>query len=240
MMWVANLLKGLGKHFRTTLLAGLVVALPLAVTFVILKFIFDLLDPQLKPLFEKTIDHYTPGMGIAALAVIVYLMGLVTTHVLGRRIIGLGHALVDRIPVVNAVYRATRQATEVLSSVQSDGRFSPVVFIDFPGNGLKSIGLVTAKLKDETGATLLAIYVPTTPFPTSGFLIFLHEEQVTPTDLTVDEAMKLIVSAGIVAPDEIIAHPYDYAGNPTTPGVSPFPGPRPDEPQAPDGGASNQ
>ena len=239
-MWVANLLKRSGKHFRTSLIAGLVVALPLGVTFVILKFIFDFLDPRLKPIFENTIDHYTPGMGIAALVVIIYLLGLVTTHVMGRRIIRFGHAVVDRVPVVNTVYKTARQATEVLSSVQSDSRFSSVVLIDFPGQGLRSIGLVTSRLKDQDGTTLLAVYVPTTPFPTSGFLIFLHEDKVTPTDLTVDEAMKLIVSAGIVAPDEIISHPYDYAGNATTPGVSPSTGPRPHEPQVPDSSDSNQ
>lgn len=229
MLWIANLFKALGKHFRTTLVAGLVVTIPLAATFLILKFIFDFLDPWLKPIFSATIEHYTPGMGIAAMALILYLIGLIATHVLGRRIIDFGHALLDRVPVVNTVYRTTRQATEVLSNVQSDGKFSSVVLIDFPGRELKSIGLVTSKLKDQDGATLLAVYVPTAPLPTSGFLLFLHENQATPTDLTVDEAMKLIVSAGIVAPDEIIAYPYDYAGNPPAPGVSPSHVSRPSE-----------
>ena len=205
-----KLLKPVGRHIRTTLIAGLLIIIPVVVTFILLRFVFDFLDAQLQQLLDPFIPFY-PGMGIIALVILIYLAGFVTTHVLSRRMINLGYSLIDRVPVVNSVYRAARQATEVISNVGSNGKFSSVVFVDFPGYGLKSIGLVTATLKDQDGKPLLAVYMPTSPFPTSGFLLIIPEDRVTPTDLPVDEAMKLIVSAGIIAPDKITSGPDVFA-----------------------------
>ena len=241
MKWIAQILKLIGLHFRTTLIAGLLITIPVVVTFVILKFVFNFFDDLLQPIFDRFIEDYIfPGMGIVALVIIIYLAGLVTAHVMGRRLIAFGHSLVDLVPVVRTVYRAARQATDVLSTVGSDGKYSCVVLVDFPGYGLKSIGLVTATLKDQNGTNLLAVYMPTSPFPTSGFLVILPEDQVTMTDLPVDDAMKLIVSAGIMAPDKIVSNPDAFGGARKPPGY-PFSTPgQAAPPQPPDSGASNQ
>ncbi len=217
--------------------------IPVAVTALILKFLFDFFDGLLEPLFDQFID-YQLGMGIAGLAVIIYLVGLVTTHFLGKRLMHLGNSVVDRIPVVSGVYRAARQATEVFSTVGSgsNGKFSSVVLVEFPGNGLRSIGLVTARLKDQDGNQLLAVYMPTSPLPTSGFLVILPEDRVTPTDMAVDDAVKLIVSAGVVAPDRIMSHPFSVDGVPLQPPL-PSASPPPDQGDplaSPDNRASNQ
>ncbi len=208
MLGLGQSLRKTGSHIRGTLIAGLLVIMPVAVTFLILKVVFDFFDPLLKDLIEPYSPQYTPGMGILALLIVIYLAGLVTRHVLGRRIIGFGHNIVNRVPVVSGVYRAARQATDVFSAVsaKSNGRYSSVVLVEFPGNGLQSIGLVTGSMKDRDGNNLLAVYMPTSPFPTSGFLVILPEDRVTPTDMPVDDAIKLIVSAGVVAPDHIITH----------------------------------
>ena len=210
MVWFGGIFKNVGLHIRTTLLAGVLVTIPVVVTFVILKFVFDFFDPLLQPLFESFTDRHTPGMGILALVIIIYLAGLVTTQVLGRRMIQLMHGTVDLIPVVRSVYRAARQATEVFSTVGANGKYSGVVLVDFPGNGLRSIGLVTGRLKDQDGNPLLAVYMPTSPFPTSGFLVIIPPHQVTPTDMTVNDAMKLIVSAGIMVPETIVSNPNPF------------------------------
>ena len=212
MGWVGKILRTIGRHVRTTLVAGVLIIIPIVVTFVIVKFVFDFFDPLLKPLFEQFTDRYVRGMGIAALVVIVYIAGLVTTHVLGRRLIELGHSLVDQIPVVRGVYRAARQATQVFSTVNTNGNSGGVVLVDFPGNGLRSIGLVTGRLKDQHGNELVAVYMPTSPFPTSGFLIIMPEDRLTPTDLAVDDAMKLIVSAGVLSPERIEYSPSILEG----------------------------
>ena len=208
MNWLVNVVTVSVRHFRNTLLAGALILIPVAVTYVVFKYLFDLFDPLLEPVFDQFTDSYVKGMGLVALIILIYLFGLITTHVMGRRLIGIGHGVVDTIPVVRAVYRTVKQATEVLSTVShaSDGQ-SCVVLVDFPGNGLRSIGLVTSKIQDQDGAPLLVVYVPTSPFPTSGFLVFLPPDKVTMTDLPVDEAMKLIVSAGIMAPEKIVSYP---------------------------------
>ncbi len=205
--------------------AGILVMLPLVITWVILKFLFDTFDPILEDLIEKFANRYTPGMGIAALALIIYLVGLIATQVIGRRLIQFGHGVVDLVPIVRGIYRTARQATEVFTSVAGGGggKYSAVVLVEFPGYGLRSIGLVTAKMKDENGGTLLAVYMPTSPFPTSGFLCILPEDRVTYTDLPVDEAMKMIVSAGIASPDTIRAGPLTFGGTPRTAENGPSP-----------------
>ena len=243
MHWIGRTLKTFGKHIRTTLIAGILIMIPVAVTVLILRFIFEFFDGLLEPLLDQFID-YQIGMGIAGLAIIIYLVGLVTTHFLGKRLINLGNNMVDRIPVVSGVYRAARQATEVFSTVGSgvNGKFSSVVLVEFPGNGLRSIGLVTGRLKDQDGNPLLVVYMPTSPFPTSGFLVILPEDRVTPTDMAVDDAVKLIVSAGVMAPDRIVSYPTAVDGAPSQP-VPPFASPPPDQGDplaSPDNRASNQ
>ena len=244
MLEVGKSLRKTGSHIRGTLIAGLLVIMPLAVTFLILKFVFDFFDPLLKDLIEQFAPRYTPGMGIIALLIVIYLAGLVTRHVLGRRIIQLGHNIVDRVPVVSGVYRAARQATDVFSAVsaRSNGRYSMVVLVEFPGNGLQSIGLVTGSMKDRDGNNLLAVYMPTSPFPTSGFLVIIPEDRVTPTDMPVDDAIKLIVSAGVVAPDQVITHakPFHGVAYPPPWGVTVQPVEPSVQDQRPDNRASNQ
>ena len=211
MGFINKIVGGGGVHIRTTLVAGMLVMIPIVVTYVILRFIFDAFDPLLKDLLELVVPKYTPGMGIIALLIIIYLVGLVTTHWVGRRTIALAMGLVHMIPVVNSVYRAAHQATQVFSSVNSNGKFSAVVLVDFPGSQLKSIGLVTSTLKDQDGTNLLTVYMPTSPFPTSGFLVVLPEGRVTPTDIAVDDAMKMIVSVGIITPKQITTYPNPIA-----------------------------
>ena len=235
---MGNILRTVARHIRTTLVAGVLIVIPVGLTAIILKIAFDFFDGLLEPFYDQFTDVFKPGMGIAALVVVIYLSGLLTTHFLGRRLIELGHGIVDSIPVVRSVYRAARQATEVFSTVGANGKYSAVVLVEFPGYGLRSIGLVTAKLTDQDGKPLLAVYVPTSPFPTSGFLLILPENQVTPTDLPVEDAMKLIVSAGIIAPERISSNPD---GIPSTLTSSPLP---PEGPAArthdSDSNASNQ
>ena len=235
---MGNVLRTVARHIRTTLVAGVLILVPVGLTAIILKIAFDFFDGLLEPLYDQFTDVFRPGMGVAALVVVIYLTGLLTTHFLGRRLIELGHGIVNSIPVVRSVYRAARQATEVFSTVGTDSKYSAVVLVEFPGYGLRSIGLVTSKLTDQDGNPLLAVYVPTSPFPTSGFLLILPEDQVTPTDLPVDDAMKLIVSAGIVAPEKISSNP---GRSPSTLMPSPLP---PDGPVArthdSDNNASNQ
>jgi len=200
------------RHFRTTLGAGILVMLPIGITVLIFKFFFELLDPLLLPVFQKWVPGSDPpGLGLAALLVLLYLAGLITAHVYGRRVVEIGHSFFGGIPVVKSVYSTARSAVELLATSSKDQPYGGVVLIDFPSRGLKSIGLVTANLGVQDGEEMLAVYVPASPIPSSGFLVVVAAKDVTPTEMSVDDAMKMVISSGILASDVFLAPSLHYA-----------------------------
>jgi uncharacterized membrane protein len=184
-------------HIERTLGAGILVILPIGITVVILKFFFDLLDPVLQPVVDLLPGPDVPGLGFITLMFLIYLAGLITAHVLGRRVIDLAHRVLEVIPVVKSIYGTTRSAIEMLSGNSGD-RYSSVVLIDFPRPGTRAIGLVTSRMFDTNGEETLAVYIPTTPIPSSGFLVIVPASEVTPTDMSVEDAIKVVISGGIL------------------------------------------
>ena len=192
------LLKRFFLHIRTTLIAGLLAILPIGVTLFVLKFFFELLDPILGPIFDMGNVRIFPGLGVIVLLILLYVVGIITTKILSARIVTLGHKLIEKIPVISSIYSTTRSGVEILSGTQGfESR--GVVLVDFPRPAMKAIGLITAELGVLNGEPMVAVYIPTTPVPSSGFLIVVALSDVTPTDISVDDAMKIIVSGGILA-----------------------------------------
>jgi len=180
--------------------AGLLVILPIGITLLVLKFFFGLLDPLLEPFLEFLPGRYIIGSGLAALVVGLYLIGLITSHVVGRRLIEWGHLIIERIPLVKIIYSTTRSGVEMLSG-SKDSPYRGVVLVEFPRPGMRSIGLVTSSLEPAGGEEMVFVYIPTTPVPSSGFLVVVGVKDVTPLDMSVDDAMKVIISGGILAAD---------------------------------------
>ena len=150
-------------------------ALPIGITLLVLKFFFELLDPNLRPLLEFLPGPYVTGSGLAALVLAIYLIGLIASHVVGRRLIGLGHLVMERIPVVKSIYGTTRSGVEMLSG-SKDSAYRGVVLVEFPRSGMHSIGLVTSSLEGPDGGEMVFVYIPTTPVPSSGFLVMVGVE----------------------------------------------------------------
>ena len=183
------------------------VILPIGMTVLILKFFFDLLDPVLQPAVDLLPGPTITGAGMIALIVLVYLLGLFAAQVVGRRLIGFGHRIMEVIPVVRGIYGTTRMAIQILSSSgngSSNGgvdldqqQYTGVVLIDFPRPGIRSIGLVTSNMLDSDGEEVLSVYIPTTPIPSSGFLVIVPASDVTRTDMRVEDAMRVVMSGGI-------------------------------------------
>ena len=139
-----------------------------------------------------------PGLGVIVLLILLYVVGIITTKILSARIVNVGHKLIEKIPVISSIYSTTRSGVEILSGTQGfESR--GVVLVDFPRPAMKAIGLITAELGVLNGEPMVAVYIPTTPVPSSGFLIVVALSDVTPTDISVDDAMKIIVSGGILA-----------------------------------------
>lgn len=182
------------------------VILPIGITVLVLKFFFDLLDPVLQPLVDLLPGRSVTGTGMVALVVLVYLLGLFAALVVGRRLIGVGHRVMEVIPLVKGIYGTTRMAIEVLSKSQNgnisgdgdeDQQYAGVVLIEFPRAGIMSIGLITSSMLDTDGEEVLSVYVPTTPIPSSGFLVIVPASEVTRTDMSVEDAMRVVISGGI-------------------------------------------
>lgn len=204
--------------FQTNLIAGVLTILPLAVVYVIVDFVLQILSDAGKPFIKglaSWVSVWSPAAaGIlldnavqAVLAVIVvicflYLLGLVATQVVGARLIDYVERLIARIPFVTQIYGATKKLVGALQQ-KPDG-VQRVVLIAFPHPGMRAIGLVMRTFRDgASGQELAAVFVPTTPNPTSGYLEIVPVADCVPTAMTMDEAMSMIMSGGAVAPDSL-------------------------------------
>lgn len=193
------------RHLQLKTVSGLMELLPLLVTIMVVAFIINNVDEFIRPLLAQIPAHIPllgsldfPGVGIIAVALLFYLVGLAVSTALGRRAIDLKSALLNSLPVVGTIYGVTQQAAAVMSS---DYRFSRVVFIEWPRTGMIAMGFVTGRaLCEDTGKSIVAVYIPTVPNPTSGNMAFVIEDDVIETDLTVEDAMKMVFSGGIVMP----------------------------------------
>ncbi|MFQ5860095.1 MAG: DUF502 domain-containing protein [Dehalococcoidia bacterium] len=203
------LLNSVSKHFRTRLTAGLLVVVPAAITYLVLFLIYGFLADLTQPLQQAMKQslpspwHWViPAAGVLSILLLIYLAGWLGTIWGVRSLVHQGHRLVERIPVVKSIYGAARMATEFFSTANHT-KFSRVVMVEFPRKGITSIGLVTGTIKDRDGKDRVMVYVPTTPNPTSGYLVILAEEEVLPTDMTLEEAMRLVISGGFLNPGSL-------------------------------------
>jgi uncharacterized membrane protein len=197
--------KKIFKHLRTKTFAGILVILPLGITFLVLKFVFNSLDSILGPLIPEinvSLSHrvyHLPGVGLISFFFLLYLIGLITTNVLGRKLISWGDRLFATIPVVKNIYTSSKQLTDAFSATRK-GSFRQAVFVEFPQEGNYVLGFVTNELTDLERQTKVTVFVPTAFVPPQGFLLFLPKEKTLPSQLTVEEAIKAIMSVGIVTP----------------------------------------
>jgi len=195
---------------RRYLIAGLLIWLPLAVTALLIKFLFDLVDQTLLLLPEairpdNLFGFHVPGLGAVLVVVVLLLTGMVATNLLGRNMVRMWEQFLARIPVVRAIYSAAKQLTETLFS-GSGKSFRKVLLVQYPRPGMWTLGFLTGEGSIEanakTGRDLIHIFVPTTPNPTSGFFLMVPREETIELEMSVDAGIKLILSAGAVGPDD--------------------------------------
>ncbi|MDH7453286.1 DUF502 domain-containing protein [Luteimonas composti] len=217
------------QRVQRLFLTGLLTLLPIWLTWVVVKFVFVLLSdisrPWVGPLAQQVAAWAPDTLGwinassvqatvaMAATLLLILAVGWLARRVVGQRLLSWLEALVQRIPLANIIYSSARKLLDILQT-KPDGT-QRVVLIDFPHSQMKSVGFVTRVIREQgTGRELAAVYVPTTPNPTSGYLEIVPVEKITPTDWTVDQAMSFIISGGAVAPDTI---PFDPPARPAAP-----------------------
>ena len=199
---------------RNTLLTGLLILIPLVATYLLISFLFDLLSgagaPVMEALFGSLelerfwwLEPITPLVNIFLALAIIFLLGLVGTNFIGRQVLEAVNIMILRLPLVSSVYSAVKQMVETFQG--PSGSFQRVVLLQYPRKGMWVMGLVAAERDDALGLVsvpqILSVFVPTTPNPTSGFLVMVPPEEVVEVDYTVEEAFKFIVSSGIVGQD---------------------------------------
>jgi uncharacterized membrane protein len=199
------MIKNILKHLRTKIFAGILVILPLGITFLVLKFVFNTLDSIIGPLIPEVKvylfnrNFHLPGLGILGFFVLLYLIGVIATNVIGRKLVSWGDRLFVNIPVVKNIYLSSKQLTDAFSSARK-GSFRQAVFVEFPQEGNFVLGFVTNELTDLDLQTKVTVFVPTAFVPPQGFLLFLPKEKILHSHLTIEEAIKAIMSVGIVTP----------------------------------------
>lgn len=191
-----------GKKIRGQFLAGVLVVVPVGASILILVWIFTSIDNILQPLIKAIFGNPIPGVGFAATIILIYIIGIIAKNVIGKRVIQYGESLLSKVPVFRQLSNGIRQILEAFASPNKTG-FMQVVLVEFPREGMRAMAFVTNELKDTTGEKLLSVLIPTSPNPTSGFLQIVKEKDIIRTNVSVDEALKMIVSAGRMTPDEV-------------------------------------
>jgi len=196
------------RTFRNYLIAGLLIWIPILVTFWVLRFLSGILDqsllllpPPWRP--EALFGHYIPGLGVILSLLLLFVTGVLVKNLFGRQMVDALERLVRRVPVVGTVYGGAKSFSETV--LTDTGRsFKQVVMLEFPRKGLYSIGFITSQDLEEiqarTAREVICVFVPTTPNPTTGFLVMVPREEIVMLDMSVDEAFKTLFTLGVVVP----------------------------------------
>ena len=199
---------------RKWLLAGLLVIVPVAITLGVLRWIIDTLDQTLLILPaawqpDRLIGFHIPGFGVLLTLAILLIVGAVASNFVGRKLVGLGDRIVSRIPVVRSIYSSVKQVSDTLFS-ESGNAFRTAVLVQWPRADVWTIAFVTGTPGGDVtnhlrGEEYVSVYVPTTPNPTGGYFVMLRKSDCIELKMSVDDALKYVVSMGVVSPQKTIA-----------------------------------
>lgn len=202
---------GAGRRLRNYFLTGLIIVAPLAITAYLTWTFIGWVDSWVKPYIPAIYnpDYYlpfaVPGFGLVTALVLITMIGFLTANLVGRSIISFGESLLDRMPLVRSLYKGLKQIFQTVLAEQS-GSFKQAALIEYPRRGLWSIVFIATETKGEVNVRLpeddpISVFLPTTPNPTSGFLLFVPRKDVIVLEMSVEEAAKMVISAGLVSPD---------------------------------------
>ncbi|OHB42401.1 MAG: hypothetical protein A2099_02085 [Planctomycetes bacterium GWF2_39_10] len=204
------------KDARKRMITGLILILPVYVTFFVVKFLFGFVGGTLSPVIKKALqllgvalprtsldEFIITFLGLILTFISLYFIGIFAANFVGKSIIKYFENLLTKTPIIRNIYSSVKQ---ILHAVSLPGKqaFKRVVLVDFPREGVKSVGFVTGSTKHNNEKEFINVFIPTIPNPTTGFLIFVSEDSITDTNLTVEEAFKLLFSGGVLAPRDFV------------------------------------
>ncbi len=195
------------KYFawvRIYIFRGLLAIIPLALSVLAIQFFYVVIDKRI----VRWVSHFTgysiPGLGILLFLIFLLLLGFLASNMLGKQIFGLIEKIANRLPIIKTTYQVGKQLSQTLSLPERQV-FKKVVLVDFLSPGIWMVGFVTGTVVDRTkkNETLLKVFIPTTPNPTSGWLVLVKESDIRDPDISMEEAMKAVISGGIIGVEEI-------------------------------------
>ncbi|RJQ06687.1 MAG: DUF502 domain-containing protein [Bacillota bacterium] len=193
------------RRIRNYLVTGLIVLLPVVVTWQVLRWLFNLVDGLLRGVVARVFGHPVPGVGLAVTILVVFLVGVLAANYVGRRLLDHGEAVMRRTPIVRSVYVTIKQITDAFVR-RDQAAFKRVCMFEYPRKGIYTLAFVTSsapvELKERARQDLVGVFVPTTPNPTSGFLLYVPRSDIVILDMSVEAGLRLVISGGIVPPDE--------------------------------------
>lgn len=214
------------KRLRRYLVAGILVWAPVAATFLLLRIAVNIMDKTLAIIPEdyqpdQLLGFHIPGLGVILTFLVLFITGMLAANFVGRYVVGGWESLMDRIPVVRSIYSAAKNFAEIVFSDSSES-FKKVLLIEYPRKGLYSLAFQTSsdlgEVQGRTGEDVICCFVPTTPNPTSGIVVMVPRKDVTVLDMDVDEALKMVISLGVVVPtwrkDQTRELPFEDAESP--------------------------
>lgn len=199
------------KALKKNLIAGLLVTVPAALTYMVLSFVITRVDKAMEPVIVgvlgpqnlKLMDEWhIPGMGFIFLAIFIFAVGFVGTNFIGKKVVALGEKILHNIPVVRVIYTSIKKVVDTVSLAEKNS-FEKMVLITYPREPLKTLGIVCCDTPEgiTDGEKMLNVFVPTSPNPTTGFLFMLPEKDTQPLKMSVEEGLKMIISFGMTHPD---------------------------------------
>ncbi|MEO0036787.1 MAG: hypothetical protein RLZZ501_2810 [Pseudomonadota bacterium] len=198
---------GMVARLRANFLAGLLVAAPISLTVYIVWALVGFVDTAVSALFPASwgpVSHYLPGIGVLLAVVAVTLVGALTANLAGRLLVATSEALLARMPVVRSLYAAIKQVVHTVLA-QKANAFREVALVEYPRPGLWTVAFITGtpcrEVRGGFEEEMVSIFVPTTPNPTSGFLLFVARRELRPLAISVEDALKMVVSTGIITPE---------------------------------------
>jgi uncharacterized membrane protein len=195
-------LSDVGRKLRMQFGAGILVVVPIIIAVLILVWLITYIDNIAQPVAVSLLGRRIPGLGFGIIVLLIYLIGVVATNIVGKRLIRYGESLLARVPLFRYLYTGIKQILESFATPRQGG-FLQVVLVEFPKKGMRAIGFVTSESRVESGEKLLNVFIPTSPNPTSGFLEIVRESDVIRTNMSIEDALKMVVSAGKVSVREV-------------------------------------
>jgi len=201
MSFFGTILDVLKRHF----ISGVLVVVPIILTFIVLRFLFETVDNILRPSLQYLLGYYWTGLGLLTTLLVILLAGLITRNFVGHRIYKMGDQILVRVPLIRPIYSASKQLLEGMTGA-GGASFKEMAMIPYPRQGLYSLCFVSRRVTMELGGMsreYAVCFVPSTPTPVSGMVVLVPAEEVAPVNLSVEEGVKFFVSGGAAAPETI-------------------------------------